>query len=130
MSQRARRMVLWIGTTAWAGVIFSFSSLPGSKLPGRIPGEVGHFGVYAVLGFLLYLALRVDFDPRRALVWAILLASAYGVTDEFHQRFVIARTPDVWDWVVDTLGAIAGATLGWLLMRTAESRRATRFRTD
>lgn len=127
MSRRALRIVLWITTAAWAGVIFYFSSLRSSKLPGRIPPEVGHFGVYAILGILLYLALAMDLGHRRALMWAVLGASLYGITDEFHQRFVVTRTPDVWDWAVDTAGALAGASLAWLIANAAlRSRRVTK----
>ena len=125
MSHRVRRVTLWLCVVAWAGVIFYFSSLQSSNLPSRIPSEVGHFGVYAILGFLLYLALRVDLDWRRALLWAILIASAYGVSDEFHQRFVPTRTPDVWDWAVDTLGALVGASLAWALLRMTRRRTRT-----
>jgi VanZ family protein len=119
-----RRIVLWISAAAWAGVIFFVSAVPGSKLPGRIPPQLGHLGEYFVLGALLYLALRVDLSPRRALVLAVAIASAYGITDEFHQRFVVMRTPDVWDWVTDTLGALAGAGAAHL----AAQRRVDRGR--
>jgi VanZ family protein len=103
-----RRTAAWIATGLWAGVIFRFSALPGSQIPGRF-GELGHLGEYAIFGGLLYLALRVDLDRGRALAIAIIAASAYGVSDEFHQHFVVMRTPDVTDWGLDTLGAACGA---------------------
>jgi VanZ family protein len=31
------------------------------------------------------------------------------VVDEIHQSFVPGRDANVWDWVADTLGALAGA---------------------
>lgn len=98
---------------AWAGVIFGFSSLPGSAIPGHY-SELGHLGEYAIFGALLYFALRTRVGQGRAIALAVIIASAYGMTDEFHQRFVYMRTPDVADWALDTLGALAGATVSAL----------------
>ena len=111
MSVALRRIASWSSVIAWASIIFYMSSIPGSKIPGLIPAEVAHFLEYLVLGVLLYLALRTDMRPSTALALALVLASAYGVTDEFHQRFVVLRTPDVRDWVTDTLGALAGTVI-------------------
>jgi VanZ family protein len=123
MSTTARRIALWLPALAWAGVIFLVSSVPGSKLPGHFPSEAGHLGEYFILGCLLYLALRIDLPPGRALVLAVAIASAYGITDEFHQRFVVLRTPDVYDWVMDTLGASAGAGMAFIAERKLAARR-------
>jgi VanZ family protein len=98
----------WGAVALWAGVIFRFSALPGSQIPGRF-SEIGHFGEYAIFGGLLYLALRIDLDRGAATAVALIVASAYGVSDEFHQHFVVMRTPDVADWGMDTLGATTGA---------------------
>jgi len=122
MPTTARRIALWIPAIAWAGVIFLVSSVPGSQIPGRIPSEVGHLGEYFILGCLLYLALRIDLPAKKALVLAVVIASAYGVTDEFHQRFVVMRTPDIYDWVLDTIGALVGAALALAVGRRAGSR--------
>jgi VanZ family protein len=54
---------------------------------------------------------------------AVVLASAYGVTDELHQAFVPGRVPDPADWLVDTAGAYAGAATGLLLARRARRDR-------
>ncbi len=58
-------------------------------------------------------------------MFAVVIASAYGVTDEFHQRFVVMRTPDVYDWVLDTIAAFAGAWLALVVLhRMADRQRA------
>lgn len=111
--QGARRLGA-VAAIVWMGVIFALSSLPGSAVPGRF-GSLGHFVLYAVLGTLYLLALPRT-EPRwRALVLAVMLASAYGVTDEFHQHFVPGRMPDVMDWAVDTAGAAAAVILTHVL---------------
>jgi len=105
----ASRSVRWLAAGAWAVVIFGFSAIPGSNVPGRF-GSLAHFGEYAIFSALVYGALRLDMNRSRAVVIAVLIASGYAVTDELHQAFVPMRVPDLIDWVVDTLGAAAGAT--------------------
>ncbi len=105
---RVRMYALWIPSVLWMGVIFRVSSVPGSRLPGG-PSALAHFVSYAVLGALLVVPLRRLRGTGEAIAIAVLIASLYGITDEFHQTFVPLRTPDVADWGVDTLGALAGA---------------------
>ena len=55
----------------------------------------------------------------RGVTWArgfvaILLATLYGVTDEFHQLFVAGRSADRYDVLADCLGASLGVAFGWL----------------
>jgi VanZ family protein len=93
------------------GLIFGLSSVPGGQVPGRF-GSLGHFVLYAVLGALYFAVLIPHMPAKRAAVITVLLASVYGITDEFHQSFVPGRMPDPVDWLVDTVGALAAvATL-------------------
>lgn len=110
---RVRRVLYWMAALAWAAVIFTISSVPGSSLPPGRYGVVGHLGGYTVLGLLLFVALRVDWRRSAAAAIAVLLASVYGATDELHQAFVPGRTPSVFDWFIDTVGALAGVS--WAL---------------
>jgi len=103
-------------------VIFRLSALPGSQVPGRF-GSLGHFLGYAVLGVLVFMALRPGRSPQAALALAVLFCSVYGITDEFHQSFVPSRTPDIVDWGVDTIGAACGAAVALLIARGAARRR-------
>lgn len=117
-SNARRSAVRWAVVVAWMAVIFRLSALPGSSVPGHF-GNYAHFGEYAVLGCLITLAFR---EPRSWL-WAVAMASAYGVTDELHQLFVPGRVADPLDWVIDTLGAIAGALLiAWFLRKKSATR--------
>ncbi|MDZ4655437.1 MAG: VanZ family protein [Coriobacteriia bacterium] len=114
------KTLAWAGTALWAATIFALSSIPGSDLP---PGEystVGHFALYFVLSAVAFTAL--DSRPRTRALSAIALASAYGISDELHQLFVPGRCADPVDWLVDTAGAVAAATLILLAMRVRASR--------
>lgn len=113
----------WIASALWMGVIFAFSSIPGGSMPAGSYSGIGHFGGYLVLGALYFIALREDRSGWRAVFLAVLLASAYSVTDEFHQWFVPGRVPDPADWAVDTAGALVGAlialgTTRWLARKS------------
>jgi hypothetical protein len=119
----AVRLALWAPVAIWAGVIFWFSTRPASQIPGRF-AEEGHLGEYAIFGALLYFALRADLPRWRALGVAIAAASLYGVSDEFHQHFVATRTPDVMDWIADTVGASVGALLALGLDRLRGGRNS------
>lgn len=101
---RLSRPLSWIFVGLWAAAIFTVSSIPGTDLPGGYSWQ-GHLIEYAVLGSLLFLALRHDHPPLRAALLAVAIASAYGVTDEIHQSFVPNRMPDPLDWLTDTAGA-------------------------
>ena len=72
---------------------------------------VGHFCEYLALGMALANALRHHIPTKRAAVLAMILASAYGISDEIHQLFVPQRSCDPADWAVDTIAAIIGSAL-------------------
>src|SRR5436305_9623314 len=88
-----RRLSAWLPVGLWAGVIFALSSIPGTRLPPidlPLADKLVHALLYGVLGALLRRAL----DPTRGreaavgkVLLAILLATAYGISDEIHQSW-------------------------------------------
>ncbi|MEG0015141.1 MAG: VanZ family protein [Gordonibacter sp.] len=84
--------------------------------------SIGHFCEYLVLGMLLANAFHYHVPLGRACLVALACASAYGVTDEFHQLFVPGRMCDPMDWLVDTVGAGLGSGLAYLVIKV---RRCT-----
>jgi VanZ family protein len=112
-----RRAIAGILVVICMAGIFTLSHIPGESYPNH-PGflnYVAHFCEYVVLAVLL----SVAFTGGRLRAWQILLlalvlASLYAASDEFHQLFVSGRTSDVMDWVTDTAGACTGATLTML----------------
>jgi len=108
---------------AWAGLIFWLSAQPKlPDLPFLFPGadKLIHAGFYGVLALLVLAALR----PRARLVWLpIVVASLYGATDEWHQRYVPGRTADVLDWSADTAGA--ALAVGVWARRTRRDGKST-----
>jgi VanZ family protein len=105
----SRRAVVWLPALVQMAVIFGASSIPNlSRLPGDIPDKVGHGIGYAILAALVLRAIAgADWakvtPPTAAAAWTV--AAIYGITDEFHQRFVPGRTSAFDDWRADAIGA-------------------------
>ncbi len=71
------------------------------------PAKVGHIVLYAGFGFLLYLTLRNSSNPiliKYAFIFAIIIGTIYGATDEFHQSFVPGRDAGIEDVLIDGSG--------------------------
>lgn len=113
------RYLAWLPALGWAGIIFRLSAVPGSSIPGRF-GWQAHFIEYALLAALAHYALRSEEITDRLLT-AVAIASAYGVTDELHQAWVVLRTSDPLDWAVDTAGAAVAVGLLAMISRLRRS---------
>ncbi len=131
MTPRARAWPYALLALAWAGVLFWESSRanPFPFLPEAILSEdkLLHAGAYAVLGALVAAALRgTRLRPGRVVVLAVLVAAAYGATDEWHQSYVPGRDADPLDWAADASGAILGAAGAVLALRGRTARASIR----
>jgi VanZ family protein len=106
--------------------IFVASSIPNlGPLPADVSDKTAHLGAYAVLGVLLMRSIsgvRWDGCTASAAVMAWGLATAYGLTDEWHQLFVPGRMPSTGDIVADTAGAAIGVVAVLGLARTRPVR--------
>jgi VanZ family protein len=104
----ATRISPWIPVILWAGVIFALSSVPnlgtGLGTWDFVLRKLAHTAEYAILGALVFRATR-------RIPAAIALASAYAVTDEFHQTFVAGRHGTPVDWLIDTAGVVIGVAI-------------------
>lgn len=75
-----------------------------------------HFYLYLILGLLVFNALRTNDIQRYSRAGrALLICVFYAVSDEFHQRFVEGRGPQVSDVLIDSMGAIIGIAMFWLI---------------
>ena len=94
---------------AYCGFIFFLSSqsrLIDTPLAFPHKDKLMHAGAYAIMAYAAWRAFRHHVEPCAWLaVASICFASLYGVSDEFHQSFVVGRDADVWDWLADTVGA-------------------------
>jgi len=103
----------------YCSVIFTLSSIPGTELSGiPAPDYIMHAVEYAGLGLLIcWWRIIAGEPPARAVLQTIVMASLYGMSDEFHQYFVPGRCTTFSDWAADTIGAAAGAGI-FMAVRT------------
>ena len=97
----------------WLLIIFVQSSLPAIELP-KIDvissDKLIHIGVYGFLAVLCYISIihisKSNIFSAKPFIWAFLITSIYGASDEIHQYFVPNRSAEVLDWAADVIGAI------------------------
>jgi len=98
------------------GGIFYLSSLPGEKLPGWRPSDLGstlaHVVAYGVLGWCLILVFyRLQILGVRMWIGVMVLVLLYGISDEVHQSFVPTRMPSIGDVAADGIGGLIALLL-------------------
>jgi len=104
-------------------LILAGSSIPGHQLPKGFeltPDKLIHCVEYLILGLLIFRWLDLEFTIQHAYVLftiTLLIGSTFGALDENYQRLTPGRTPDVWDWVLDTIGVLIAAIIGSIYWR-------------
>lgn len=94
------------------GYIFYLSSHPVAEIVKWFPIiarlKLVHMVEYGFLYYLYWWALRktTSFDNTEAFSVAFMLTLIYGLTDEFHQIFVIGRTARLMDAIANMVGAV------------------------
>lgn len=110
------RALQWLPAVVWMAVIFYMSHQTGDDLGSFLPlfqkwfpamesFDWGHFLAYFILALTYYWALLPKAYSFKGKAAVIVLCVVYGITDEFHQRFVEGRTPDFMDLRNDAIGA-------------------------
>ena len=110
-------------------IIFVLSSQSGLRVSEDVAVDkpfriTGHLVAFATLAGLSLVALSWGRRPRlRDAAIALGITVAYGLLDEFHQSFVPDRSGRLDDVVTDTIGALIGIGVAWLVLTVAASRR-------
>jgi VanZ family protein len=120
---RPAPLLRWGPAVLWAALIFILSSISGLPAPpGGLTDKHAHLAAYGVLSALIVWGLT-DRSPARTtwtvVVAAVVLASLYGASDEWHQSFVPQREVSGLDWAADTVGALLAAVAlrAWAIIR-------------
>lgn len=116
-------------TLFWGYFIFFLSSLPGSSLPSaKMDWEdmAVHFYLYFILALLLFLVLRSFLKDkvatRHLFFFSLVICALYGISDEYHQGFVLGRFPSLSDLSVDVIGSLVGNLFGLFLNRSRKPK--------
>lgn len=116
----------WLPVYLYMGLIYHISAQSKPAVPSFLlwNDKITHFLEYALLGLLLTRALKKEYFSRQKVgipalsgklnltnlkLIALLIAAAYGAGDELHQRFVVGRQADFFDWLVDFYGSAFGS---------------------
>ncbi|KNZ42518.1 VanZ family protein [Acetobacterium bakii] len=84
-----------------------------------------HFSIYAILGFFTMLALYktaqvagfIKLQKKQTQGFlALLICMLYAMSDEFHQHFVLGRSAELRDVLIDITGAALGILIAWLIL--------------
>ena len=118
MRSRVVRTLYWVPAISLMTLIAYLSHQ--SQWPDPLVGQPDwllHGSAYAAVALAVHFGAtegRLRFVSWRPVVISMLVASAYGASDEWHQSFIPGRHAALLDWLADTLGAaIAGLGL-WL----------------
>lgn len=104
---------LWAPPVSWMALLFLLSSRSSLGPAGVMPDWLTHGGAYSILAALLCRALAGGWKalPGAGATAAVLLATLYGISDEYHQSFVPGRDATAADVLKDAGGACLGALL-------------------
>lgn len=109
--------VRWLPALILMAAIFTFSSMPASRLPffGDLDflfKKSGHAIGYAMLGLAYYYALPPRLHAGYRWGVALLMAVLFALSDEYHQSFVAGRTSTLRDVGIDSVSAAVALTIG------------------
>lgn len=102
----------WLWPILLAATIFfasSQSSVAGPDVPGI--DKVEHGLIYGLLATLLARIPAIGRSRGLGYWLGVVIASLYGITDEFHQSFTPGRSVELADWAADTTGALLAVTV-------------------
>lgn len=121
-----RRPGFWFfAVVLWFVILFALSHQsrlqpPGPQFDHR--DKVYHAGYFTIGATCLFLGLRLARPHWRTagvFLLTVLLCSAMGAFDEYHQSFVPNRSGnDPGDWAADTAGGVLGSLCALGLLRT------------
>ena len=108
----------------WMLFIYFLSSIPKDKLPDISFPDIhliAHVIEYGVLGFLLARSFLNSVGAAKwifAVVVALIIASLFAASDEYHQTFVAGRNGEVITIFLDVLFSICGISAYLLVIKS------------
>ena len=121
MAYKLRYVLCWSYWIALCGA----THLPPSKmiqLPTTWFDKVLHVLTFILLGLLASWAYKVN--TLKQVVIIITILTTYAAIDECTQSLV-GRTPDLYDWIVDTIGILAGVLTAYMCLKKSKENLFT-----
>ena len=122
--ERKKIILVYIPLIVYWIALLVGTSLPSVSVPSVAFGDkITHLMAFLILSILLSLTLlyqnKNELLKSKHTVSAFIIVSIYGALDEIHQGFIPGRSQDIFDWLADTIGALAGVFLLLYLIRKA-----------
>ena len=111
-SKKSSKLIVNIGETLTRKKFTEKEKKKYIKKYSHLVRKTAHLIAYLVLGFLIasllseYMAIN-----KRLIVISILLTMSYSILDEIHQTFIVGRSGEIKDVIIDTLGGVVGTYL-------------------
>lgn len=114
----------YLPAIVWAGIIFILSAVPGNDYPSAVfdYSIIAHLIDFFVLAILVSRALGAKTKSR--LFLAFLIGALYALSDELHQSFVLYRSSNAVDFLIDLVAVMIGIIFYWF-----NSKRTTKYPT-
>jgi len=117
----------WLPLILYCVFVYIQSDYPSPEsLPSfELSDKLYHVAGYAVMGVLFYRAyqtLPFRDNIQMLVIFSMVSAALYGVSDEIHQSFVPYRDGNLLDAIADMLGAICGVYVFHLWTTARKSR--------
>ncbi len=122
MSKKIALILRQVPMVVVMGTIFLLSHQPGDQLHlPQLPGidKWAHLAAYGCLAVTVLFALgeqQKSTRPYRMMGLTVTFCLLYGISDEFHQSFIVGRTASIYDLLADGSGAAIACAL-WLKWR-------------
>lgn len=104
----------WAPLYIYAGIIFFVSGISKPLPEIDVPYfdkllHVLEYGIFAILAGRAFKNSSKEKIFENFKILAALAAITYGISDEFHQSFVVGRHFSIFDIIADSIGGILGA---------------------
>ena len=125
---------LWIPVFLYACILFDLSSLHHPRIPRFwLSDKLFHALIYAGFGAVwvrAFEARKAGWSSLKVLLVAMIGTLAYGMTDEYHQLFVVGRSAEWMDLASDGAGGFLGGGIYLLANYVDRCRRKGKIQGD
>ncbi|MDD1623017.1 MAG: VanZ family protein [Methylococcaceae bacterium] len=97
---------------SYCGLIYWLSDQTGLPTPELFENQdkLQHFLAYFVMGILAWRAIaHLPWRREWTLLASFGFCCIYGLSDEWHQSFVVGRDASALDWMADSIGGLVAA---------------------
>ena len=88
--------------------------------------KLAHYSLYFILGILSFLVI-VDYKNNKKLIlYSMFICFLYACTDEFHQLFIVGRSAEIKDVLIDSFGSLTSILLCNFIYLTSKIKKVNK----